>query len=284
MQSHPGSIVNVVSIDVEDWFQVENFASSIPRETWDSYPLRVERNVDRVLEIFDQTGVRGTFFTLGWIAERLPQVVRRIAAAGHELASHGWSHSVVWKLTPAEFRSEVSRSKSLLEDLSGQPVIGYRAPTFSVIPKTIWALDILGEEGYRYDSSIFPIWHDHYGIPDAPLNVYRHANGLWEIPMSVLDFGRMRLPVAGGGYFRLYPRTATSLAIGRLNRAGRAAVIYLHPWEFDPEQPKPTGVGAVTLLRHRIGLRSTGRRLSWLLKNFPFGPARDVLVRAGAAF
>lgn len=274
--------MNLASIDVEDWFQVENFAAAIPKTSWGNYPLRVERNMDRVLEIFDQAGVKGTFFTLGWVAEKLPQIVRRVAAAGHEVASHGWSHNRVVKLTPEEFRAEVARSKAVLEDLSGQTVLGYRAPTFSVVPSTLWALDILAEEGYGYDSSIFPVWHDHYGIPDAPLNIYRHANGLWEIPMSVLTFGNLRVPVAGGGYFRLYPETVTSLAIRRLNRAGRAAVIYLHPWEFDPDQPKPAGVGRVTLLRHRIGLGSTAKRLASLFRQFPFGTARDVLSQAGA--
>jgi polysaccharide deacetylase family protein (PEP-CTERM system associated) len=282
MQASPATITNIVSIDVEDWFQVENFSQAIQQENWDSYPLRIERNVQRILEICDRTGVRATFFILGWVAERLPHLVRQLAGAGHEVASHGWSHAPVWRLTPDEFRGEVSRSRKLLEDLSGGQVFGYRAPTFSITSSTLWALDILAEEGYLYDSSIFPVWHDHYGIPDAPLEIHQGKSGLWEVPLSVLDFGGARLPVAGGGYFRLYPRWVTEWAIGRINRAGRPAVIYLHPWEFDPGQPEPPGVSRVKLLRHRIGLQTTGPRLARLFDRFRFAPARDVLAAAGA--
>lgn len=280
MEPTSKSVTNIVSIDVEDWFQVENFAPAIPRTSWESYPLRVERNVDAILGILERTKSRGTFFILGWVAERLPKLVREIAAAGHEVASHGWSHAPVWRLTPEEFRGEVARSRALLEDLSGQKVEGYRAPTFSVVTKTLWALDILAEEGYVYDSSIFPVWHDAYGIPAAPLEIHRREQGLWEIPLSVLELGKARLPVAGGGYFRLYPRMLTEIAIRRINQAGRPAVIYLHPWEFDPAHPKPQGVSRTKLMRHRVGLKATGPRLEWLLSHFRFSTAREVLAQA----
>lgn len=271
-------VTNIVSFDVEDWFQVENFAGAIAEDSWGRYPLRVEQNVERVLGILEGAGCRGTFFVLGWVAERLPGLVKRIAGAGHEVASHGWSHAPVWRLTREEFRGEVARSRGLLEDLTGERVMGYRAPTFSVTAKTLWALDVLVEEGYVYDSSIFPVWHDVYGIPGATVAIHRREQGLWEIPLSVLEIGKMRLPVAGGGYFRLYPPVVTRKAIERMNRAGRAAVVYLHPWEFDPEQPVPGGVGRVKLWRHRVGLRRTGGRLEGLLGRYRFGAAREVLA------
>jgi len=280
MESTGRVIENIVSIDVEDWFQVENFAPVIPRDTWERYPLRVEKNVETILGICSRTGVQGTFFILGWVAERLPQVVKRIAGEGHEIASHGWSHAPVWRLSQEQFRQEVARSRKLLEDLSGQAVTGYRAPTFSVVASTLWALDVLAEEGYQYDSSIFPIWHDVYGIPSSPLEIHRRGQGLWEVPPSVVDLRSLRLPVAGGGYFRLYPRRVTEWAMERMNQAGRPAVIYLHPWEFDPEHPKPDGVSKVKLLRHRVGLASTAGRLEWLLRRFRFTTIQQVLARA----
>ena len=274
---------NVLSIDVEDWFQVENLHGIVPRERWESMPLRVERNLDCILGILDPLNIKATFFTLGWVAERLPRIVQRLAAEGHEVASHGWSHTPLWRLTPDQFRDEVIRSRRVLEDLSGQRVLGYRAPTFSITRDTLWGLSVLAESGYLYDSSIFPVRHDRYGIPEAPLAIHRREEGLWEVPMSVYQVGSYRLPVAGGGYFRLYPEWLTVRAIRAINAAGREAIVYLHPWEFDPEQPVAQGMKPLARFRHRVGLARTAGRLSRLLRQFPFGPARDVLSARGAA-
>ena len=204
-------------------------------------------------------------------------MVKRIVKGGHEVASHGWSHAPIWRLTPAEFSDEVVRSRKLLEDLSGQLVIGYRAPTFSVTSKTLWALSVLADAGYQYDSSIFPIRHDRYGIPDAPLGIHWRSEGIWEMPMSVVELGSARVPVAGGGYFRLYPGFVTTMAIRQINRHGRPAVVYLHPWEFDPDQPRPAGASALALWRHHVNINRTRDKLRRLVRTFPFAPARDVL-------
>lgn len=274
-------VVNLLSFDVEDWFQVEAFARLIPHEEWAGKDLRVEQNVDRLLELLDRYGVKATFFTLGWVAERLPHLVRRVAAQGHEIASHGWSHAPLWRLAPESFRDEVSRSKSFLEDLSGQAVLGYRAPTFSITRQTLWGLGILKESGYLYDSSIFPVLHDRYGIPDAPLSIHLREEGIWEIPMTVYQIGSYRLPVAGGGYFRLYPYALTRRGIRQANRAGRPAIVYLHPWEFDPGQPRCSGISALTRVRHYAGIGGNLKRLEKLLKEFPFHTAREILTQRG---
>jgi polysaccharide deacetylase family protein (PEP-CTERM system associated) len=238
-------------------------------------------NVCRLLDLLAAADVRATFFVLGWVAERCPDLVRDIASAGHEVASHGWSHTPVWRLSEAAFADEVSRSRVLLEELSGQAVIGYRAPTFSITTSTLWALDVLRRAGYRYDSSIFPVHHDRYGIPDAPTAVHRGAGGMWEVPLAVLELGGARLPVAGGGYFRLYPLWLTRWAIRRLERAGRPAVVYLHPWEFDPGQPAVPGLGRLRTFRHRVGIGRTAEKLARLLREFRFAPARTVLEQLG---
>jgi polysaccharide deacetylase family protein (PEP-CTERM system associated) len=268
---------NVVSVDVEEWFHVEAFASHIPRTEWDRLERRARRSMETLLELFERHRVKCTFFVLGWVAERDPELVREMAAAGHEIASHGWSHRPVWDLDPARFLDEVKRSKQLLEELSGAPVLGYRAPTFSITNKTLWALGSLREAGYGYDSSIFPVIHDRYGIPDAPLEIHRHEAGIWEIPMSVMELGRYRLPVAGGGYFRLYPYAVTRRAIAELNAKGRPTIIYLHPWEFDPEQPRPAGIGMATRFRHYSGIRDNFAKLERLLDDFAFTTAGTVL-------
>jgi polysaccharide deacetylase family protein (PEP-CTERM system associated) len=272
---------HVLSIDVEDWFQVENYAQTIPREEWPRCELRVADNVARLLDLLNAADVRATFFVLGWVAERLPDLVRDIARAGHEVASHGWSHTPIWRLSEADFTDEVLRSRVLLEELSGHAVIGYRAPTFSITRSTMWALEVLRRAGYCYDSSIFPVHHDRYGIPDAPTSVHRCAGGMWEVPPAVFELGGARLPVAGGGYFRLYPLWVTRWAIRRLERAGRPAVVYLHPWEFDPGQPRVRGLGLVRAFRHRVGIGRTARKLVALLREFRFAPARNVLEQLG---
>jgi polysaccharide deacetylase family protein (PEP-CTERM system associated) len=273
---------NAMTIDVEDWFHVEEFSPIIAPELWGHCELRVAANVEYLLEALDTAHSRATFFVLGWVAERLPEVVKRIAAVGHEIASHGWSHAPIWRLTPGQFFDEVTRSRRLLCELSGQSVLGYRAPTFSVVRETMWALRLLVEAGHRYDSSIFPIRHDLYGIPDAPLQIYRHEAGIWEMPMSVWEVGRLRVPVAGGGYLRLYPRRVTERAIRAINRAGRPAVVYIHPWEFDPDQPRVSGARLLSSLRHYVGIGRNRGKLAWLLREFPFTSANEVLVTAGA--
>jgi len=276
----PVSLRHVLSIDVEDWFQVENHAQAISREQWPSCELRVGDNVRRLLDLLAAANVRATFFVLGWVAERLPDLVRDIARAGHEVASHGWSHVPIWNLSESAFCDEVSRSRTLLEALSSQPVIGYRAPTCSVTKSTTWALRVLRRAGYRYDSSIFPVRHDRYGIPDAPTGLHRRE-GIWEIPLSVLELSGARLPVAGGGYFRLYPLWLTRWAIRRLERLGRPAVVYLHPWEFDPSQPRVPGLGLLRTWRHRVGISRNTAKLVSLLRDFSFAPARTVLEELG---
>lgn len=273
---------HVLSIDVEDWFQVENFAQAIPREDWPRCELRVANNVNRLLELLAGADTHATFFVLGWVAERFPDLVRSIARAGHEVASHGWTHTPIWRLSRADFFDEVTRSRALLEELGGRTVIGYRAPTFSVTAETLWALGELRRAGYRYDSSVFPVHHDRYGIPDAPTAAHRREEGIWELPLSVFELGTARLPLAGGGYFRLYPLWFTRWGIRRLERAGRPAVVYLHPWEFDPGQPRVPGVGVLRTFRHRVGLGRNAGKLRSLLKEFRFAPARTVLEELGA--
>ena len=271
------AVKNILTIDVEDWFQVENYAPAIPRSTWAEKELRVRRNVESILDRLAASGTKATFFTLGWIADREGDLIRRIAREGHEIASHGWSHTPIWHLDRDEFREEIRSSRAILQDLSGQPVVGYRAPTFSVTEKTLWALGELAEAGYTFDSSIFPVRHDRYGIPDSPTAIHRRG-GLWEIPLSVYRLGSLNLPVAGGGYFRLYPLALTERAIHRLNASGQPAVVYLHPWEFDPGQPKVAGVGLTATFRHRVGLGRNLAKLSRLLQDFVFGSASEVLA------
>lgn len=271
-------IRNIFTIDVEDWFQVENYASVIERVRWAELELRVEANVDRLLALLAAKDVCATFFTLGWVAERVPELVRRVARAGHEVASHGWSHRPIWDLTREQFADDVRRSRELLCELSGQVVTGYRAPTFSITHETLWALESLAAAGYRYDSSIFPVHHDRYGIPDAPLAIHWRDEGLWELPLSVLQAGSLRLPVAGGGYLRLYPRALTARAVRQINAAGRPAVVYIHPWELDPEQPRVEGMGPLKSWRHHVGIRGLEGKLEWLLATFPFSPAGEVIA------
>jgi len=268
---------NVLSIDVEDWFQVEAFANLIPRESWTSLDSRVRRNTEILLELLHQKGVRATFFTLGSVAEREPDLIRSIARQGHEVASHGCSHRALWNLDPASFAEEARRSKAILEDLTGTPVLGFRCPTFSIKKETLWALDVLAACGYEYDSSIFPVHHDRYGIPDSPLDIHLTPSGVWELPMSVLELGRYRLPVAGGGYFRIFPLALTSHALRTMNKAGRPGLVYLHPWEFDKNHPRYPGMNLQTRFRHYFGISANKAKLDALLDQFAFAPARDVL-------
>jgi polysaccharide deacetylase family protein (PEP-CTERM system associated) len=262
-------IANALSIDVEDYFQVSALAPHIPRAAWDHIPSRVERNVERILELLAQHGARGTFFTLGWIAERHPGLVQRIVAHGHELASHGYGHERITNQTPAQFSQDIERAKHLLEDLSGVEVRGYRAPSFSIGPSTLWAFDCIARAGYRYSSSIYPIRHDHYGMPEAPRFAHRLSQGLLEIPVTTARVWSTNLPAGGGGYFRLLPYAVSRALIRRVNRReGRPAVFYLHPWELDASQPRVPGTNLKTRVRHYVNLHRTGARLGQLLRDF----------------
>ncbi|MEO0973216.1 MAG: XrtA system polysaccharide deacetylase [Pseudomonadota bacterium] len=268
-----------MSVDVEDYFQVSAFEGAVDRESWPSTPLRVEANVDRVLDLFARHDVHATFFTLGWVAERCPQMVSRIVEAGHELASHGYDHTRVTQQTPEAFRQDVLRTKALLEDLSGQPVLGYRAASYSIGADNLWALDVLEETGHRYSSSIYPIQHDLYGMPEAPRFAFRTRaeDGLLEFPVSTVDFAGKRLPCGGGGYFRLFPYGFSKHLIKKLNREQRqSSIFYFHPWEIDAEQPRMQGISAKTRFRHYLNLGRTASRLERLAADFRWAPLRDV--------
>ncbi|MCC7258501.1 MAG: DUF3473 domain-containing protein [Gammaproteobacteria bacterium] len=270
------------TVDVEDYFQVDAFADCIDPGAWDGFTPRVTRNTRELLDLLDSRGVKGTFFVLGWVARREPGLVREIAARGHEVASHGMSHQRVVTQTPAVFRAETRDSKRLLEDQVQAPVIGYRAATYSITRESLWALDILVEEGFRYDSSIFPIRHDRYGIPDATIRPHRlvtpQGQGLAEFPLSVAHVAGLNLPVSGGGYFRLLPYAVTAWGLRRVLAAGRPVVFYLHPWEIDPGQPRVAGARLRSRFRHYLNLRRTRARLERLLGDFRFGTMRDCLV------
>lgn len=265
------SLRNAMTVDVEDYFQVSAFANTIARDSWDSQPCRVEHNVERILAIFAQHNVKATFFTLGWIAERYPELVRRIVAGGHELASHGYGHLRASDQSRAEFMDDIVRSKALLEELGGQPVLGYRAPSFSIGKQNMWALDALSEAGYRYSSSIYPVKHDHYGMPDAPRFAYypNGPDGLLEVPVSTVRFGEKNYPAGGGGFFRLFPYRVSRWLLRRVNeRDAQPAIFYFHPWELDPEQPRQTGISAKTRFRHYINLHRAEARIHALAADF----------------
>jgi polysaccharide deacetylase family protein (PEP-CTERM system associated) len=274
-------IVNAMTIDVEDYFHVSVFDGVVPRHRWESLESRVERNTDRLIELFDDADVKATFFVLGWVAERHPFLVRRIAAAGHEIASHGFGHRLVYDLTPRSFREDVRRSKRALEAMTGRRVRGYRAPSYSITPHSLWAIDILIEEGFEYDASIFPIHHDRYGIPISPRHPYpieRSHGTIVEVPGSTVRFGPWNVPIGGGGYFRILPYWWTSRGIARLNREElRPAVFYLHPWEIDPDQPR-LGTSALGRFRHYRNLDHTEARLMQLLRDFAFAPMDQVML------
>jgi polysaccharide deacetylase family protein (PEP-CTERM system associated) len=277
------AIVNAMSVDVEDWFQVQAYAGSISRDAWEGLDRRVEANTERVLGLFANAGVRATFFTLGWVAERHPALVRRIVAAGHELASHGHGHELVHQIGEAGFRADIRRARRVLEDVGGVAVRGYRAPTFSIGPRlTPWAHDVLAEEGYGYSSSLFPIRHDLYGDAAAPRDPYLPSVlGVPELPMTtVRAFGR-NLPCAGGGWFRLVPYPVFRTGLKRVNGAERRpGIFYFHPWEVDPAQPSVPEAGSRARFRHRTGLGSMARRLERLLRDFRWGRMDEVFAAA----
>jgi polysaccharide deacetylase family protein (PEP-CTERM system associated) len=276
-------LLNALTVDVEDYYQVSAFEHRIARSEWDSHESRVVRNTRLLLSVFRDHAVCGTFFVLGWVADRFPHLVEEICDAGHELASHGYWHRMVHDLTPAEFRDDLRKSKELLERIAGKPVVAYRAPSFSITARSLWALDILVDEGFLADSSIFPVRHDRYGMPNAatePHYIELRAGRLLEFPPSVLPLGRYRLPVAGGGYFRLLPKGVTYHAVRRCNRHRAPFMFYIHPWELDPAQPRVHGVGWKARARHYVNLRRTETKLRWLLNHASFGPMAMALRQA----
>lgn len=272
---------NAMTVDVEDYFHVAAFARQINPATWDRFSPRVERNTVRLLDLFEEQEVLATFFVLGWVAERFPGLVRSIADRGHEIACHGYSHQLVYGQTAAVFREETIRAKACLEDQAQRPVLGYRAASYSIVRRSLWALDVLAELGFSYDSSIFPIHHDRYGIPGSARWPYRlttsSGRSIIEFPLSTTAFLGHHLPVAGGGYFRIYPYWFTHSALARINRSeGQPFMFYLHPWEIDPEQPR-VRAGLLSTFRHYVNLSRCEQRLRRLLGAFRFAPARDVL-------
>ena len=276
-------IVNALTIDVEDYFQVSAFARHIPRSTWDSLPCRVEHNIMRILAMLEAAQTKATFFTLGWVAERYPQLLRQIVENGHEVASHGYAHLRATEQSPSEFREDVTRSKKLLEDISGVPVRGYRAPSFSIGHANLWALDALSEAGYVYSSSIYPIKHDHYGMPDAPrFSFYpRPGSTLLEFPVTTVNLFGRNWPTGGGGYFRLLPYELSRWMIKRVNHKDQQpCIFYFHPWELDFDQPRQTGISLKTRFRHYVNLRRMPARLRQLLQDFSWGRMDHVLLDA----
>lgn len=283
MPAEAGRIRNALSVDVEDYFQVQAFADVVSREDWPQFESRVERNTERILDLFAESAVTATFFVLGWVAERHPGLVRRIVAEGHELASHGWEHRLVGDQSPREFLEDVRRTRELLEEVGATDVRGYRAATFSIGRNTQWAFDGLIEAGYGYSSSVYPVHHDLYGMPEAPRAPFRPRPGaaFMEYPMSVLDLFGKALPCSGGGYFRLLPYAIYRRIVDRMNREqGQPCIFYIHPWEIDPGQPRMRGISAKARFRHYLNLERTEARLRRLLGDFAWGRLDHVFANA----
>lgn len=273
-------ITNALTIDVEDYYQVGAFVNTIPQDDWDQWEFRVEANTDKILKIFDENKVKGTFFVLGWVAQKAPNLVKRIAEMGHTVASHGFAHRLVYSQTESEFREDVDKTRKMLQDLSGQEILSYRAPSFSITKRTPWAHRVLAEQGYVYDSSVFPIHHDLHGNPDAPRQIHRietESGTLIEFPPAVNTVWGRNIPTGGGGYFRFFPLSITHRMLRTINAAGNPFVFYLHPWEVDPEQPRVPGAPLKSRFRHYLNLKKTASRLDKLLKEFSFAPMETVL-------
>lgn len=281
-----GTCLNAMSVDVEDYYQVSAFDRYISRNDWEKFPSRVEANVDRILQLFDNAEIKSTFFILGWVAERHPNMVRRIAAQGHEIASHGWMHHRVREQKQSEFAEDISRTKYTLEDISGERVAGYRAASYSVDETTPWAHDELFNAGYLYSSSVVPIVHDHYGIPGAPRFPF-HVNpsGILEIPISTYKMKNSNRPCGGGGWFRLYPYQLTRYALRHINQQeNKPCVFYFHPWEIDHQQPRQKGIDLKTRVRHYINLKSVESKLQALLCDFDWGRMDDIYLPKSSEF
>ena len=273
------AVTNALTIDVEDYFQVSAFAPHIGRLEWNSRECRVERNVTRILEMLSKRQVKATFFTLGWIAERYPQLIRQIAAQGHEVASHGYGHERASDQTEDAFFADIQLAKVILEDLCGAEVKGYRAPSFSIGKGNLWAFDCLQKAGYRYSSSVYPIHHDHYGMPDSPRFAHQIRPGLMEIPVTTLRILNRNLPCSGGGYFRLLPYALSRWMLGRVNqRDAQAGIFYFHPWEIDVEQPRVAGISRKTKFRHYVNISRMEARLEQLLGDFKWGRMDEIFL------
>ena len=284
MSATPASVANAMTVDIEDYFQVQALSRNFPRSQWEAVPRRVEANVDRLLTMFATASVRATFFTLGWVAERHPAMLRRIAAAGHELASHGYDHRRADRLSPTLFRHDVQRSKRLIEDIAGQEVVGYRAPTFSIGPRNLWAYGVLESEGYRYSSSLYPIRHDLYGTPDAPRFPHHPAGcALWEMPLSTRRLFGRNYPCAGGGYFRLLPYRVSRNNLRSVSSGERQpCIFYFHPWEIDAAQPRVRDISLRSRVRHYTNLAAMPRRLERLLRDFRWDRMDRVFAQLAA--
>lgn len=279
-QLQANAVVNAMTVDVEDYFQVSAFEPYVNREQWQNHACRVEANTERILALFDAHNVRGTFFTLGWVAQRYPGLVRKIVDNGHELASHGWEHIRVSAQTPREFRDDIVRTRKLLEDVGGQAVKGYRAASYSIGASEAWAWDELAEAGYLYSSSIVPIRHDHYGIYDAPRFAFQAIDGkLLEVPITTVPIAGRNINCGGGGWFRLFPYAFSRWALKRINNnEHQSGIFYFHPWEIDPQQPRPEGLGMKTRFRHYLNLHRTYGRLERLLQDFRWGRMDEIFL------
>ncbi len=283
--SHISRHRNVFTVDVEDYFQVSAFEGHIHRDSWGKYESRVEANTRRILRLLDKHDIQGTFFILGWVADKCPDLVREIHSRGHEIGSHSYWHRLIYEQSPEEFREDLRRSRDVLEEIVAEPIHAFRAPSFSITRESLWALEILMEEGFRYDSSIFPVHHDRYGIPDAETSLHRiETNGswIWEFPASVLPIGNINLPTAGGGYFRLYPVSLTQRCLKQINSEhDRPFIFYTHPWEIDPDQPRLSVGTRKSRFRHYVNLASTYDKLDAVLQKFRFGPMKEVIAQYG---
>ena len=280
-----GPPIHAMTCDVEDYFQVSAFSQHVDRASWEKLECRIPRNIDRILERLFESGAKATFFTLGWVAREHPEVIRRIVAAGHEIASHGMDHTRVWQQSAGEFRGDALTARRLLEDVAGVPVVGYRAASWSIDSRTPWAHEMLAEAGYKYSSSIYPISHDHFGMPEAPTSPFVvDESEILEIPASVVRLLGRNVPAAGGGYFRLFPLQFSIWLIKRIQMAGNSPfVFYFHPWEMDPDQPKVKGVPAKARFRHYLNLRKFDSRLQALLEHFKWGRIDDIFLNGDAS-
>lgn len=273
-------LINAISIDVEDYFQVSAFEHSIDRNDWDSIEHRIVKSTQQVLDLLAVTDTKATFFTLGWVAERYPEIIKRIVRDGHELASHGYGHQRVTDLSPEQFKTDIIKAKAILENISGVEIKGYRAPSYSIGKKNIWALDVLAETEHEYSSSIYPIQHDHYGYPEAPRFIFKDKKtGLIEIPITTMKFMNHLFPAGGGGFFRLYPYRLSKWVINRVNQQDKMpSIFYFHPWEIDPDQPRQQNISAKSRFRHYLNLDKTEGRLKSLLNDFNWGRMDEVFI------
>ena len=265
---------NYLTIDIEDYFKVSAFEDIVTKDDWDTYPSRVEQNTSKILTLLDSDNVKAAFFVWGWTVKKYPDLVKKISSKGHEIACHSYYHRLVYDLSAKDFREDTRQAKDILEQLTGKKIIGYRAPSYSITRRSLWALDILAELDFQYDSSIFPIYHDRYGIPDAPRFSYKLSDqNMTEYPISTSLFFGKKIPVAGGGYFRLFPYWFTRMALQRINNnEDKPFIFYFHPWEIDPEQPRMKSAKPLSRFRHYLNLNKTYDRIQQLLQDFPFGP------------